>query len=398
MRQTVRSMRRFPFRILFAAIFLPPVCYILSLNALEGYLQKREYNRVNEILVQNHEALYEGRYTVREEVNRNIRQYFLSHSMNYRLGIRVEILVKTADDRILYPIHLKDDFPSASMDSDFSSLPLESSNYVETAAENYRILGDGLSLSVKVRIKHNGWLSNGILVLYILIALGGINGFVRRALRESEREDAERSELIDNLTARLLKAESTLGEVGEKAEEYQNRIQELGKEKKDLSRDVDELLEEMEKQELGLKEQEGLKKEMETEVSQLRKEIDRLKEKSTRPKKKKKTNEMTARRFSLLYKNLVFTERSIEGFLDLTDEFQLKAEEIIHRLNEGDSRISIRRKVFGKGGKMNILETDFSYSGRIYFQRDSQGKTRIVTIGTKNSQEKDLAYIERTVG
>ena len=96
----------------------------------------------------------------------------------------------------------------------------------------------------------------------------------------------------------------------------------------------------------------------------------------------------------MLYKRLLFTDRALEGFLSLPDEFQLKAEEIIHKLNEDDSQIAIKRKVFGKGGKMNVLEVDFSYSGRIYFQKDSQPKTKIVAIGTKNSQEQDLSYVE----
>ena len=68
---------------------------------------------------------------------------------------------------------------------------------------------------------------------------------------------------------------------------------------------------------------------------------------------------------------------------------------MIHKLNEDDAQVPVKRKVFGKGGKMNILEADFSYSGRIYFQKDSQHKTKIVTIGTKNTQDKDLVYVER---
>jgi hypothetical protein len=92
---------------------------------------------------------------------------------------------------------------------------------------------------------------------------------------------------------------------------------------------------------------------------------------------------------------VIFTERAVEGFNSLTDEFQLKAEELIHRINEDDSTVSVKRKVFGKGGKMNVLEVDFSYSGRIYYQKDSQAKTRILAIGTKTTQDQDLAYLER---
>ena len=50
--------------------------------------------------------------------------------------------------------------------------------------------------------------------------------------------------------------------------------------------------------------------------------------------------------------------------------------------------------MFGKGGKMPILEGEFSYSGRIYFQKTSSDGTKVLAIGTKNSQEKDLKYLE----
>jgi len=36
----------------------------------------------------------------------------------------------------------------------------------------------------------------------------------------------------------------------------------------------------------------------------------------------------------------------------------------------------------------------FFYSGRIYYQKDSQAKKTIVAVGTKNTQERDLAYLE----
>jgi hypothetical protein len=176
--------------------------------------------------------------------------------------------------------------------------------------------------------------------------------------------------------------------------EYTDRINAFRKDKSDLARDVDGLLEEIEKQEAGLREQTRLREEMANQVLHLRAELDKV---AMKPKKKKKTVDAAAKRFTVLYKNLAFTERAVEGFLDLTDEFQLKAEEVIHKLNEDESAVSVKRKVFGKGGKVNVLEVVFSYSGRIYYQKDSQAKKTIVAVGTKNTQEKDLAYLESIV-
>ena len=386
-------MKHFPFKILFISIFLPPLCYVLTLQILEGYFQKHEASKLNDLIIQNHEALYEGRYTIKEEINRNLGKY-LSQSLKFSLGIRMHILVKTSDDRILYPTQFNEDLEDSPTENGFSGLPMKSIDFVEVAAENYRILNEGLSLSVDVQIKHNSWLSNSILIFYVFLSVLLLQRFIKKGIRETERKEAEQKELIKRLSARLTQGESRLKEVGAKEGNYVKKIAELNKDKTDLSKDIDGFLEEMEELEAGLEAQKELKEEMKLEVLQLGEELDRLKGKFRKPKQKKKKMETTNKRFRVLYKNLAFTDRAIEGFLSLTDEFQLKAEEVIHGLNEDASQVSVKRKVFGKGGKMNILEVDFLYSGRIYFQRNSQSKTKIVAIGTKNTQAQDLAYIE----
>jgi chromosome segregation ATPase len=173
--------------------------------------------------------------------------------------------------------------------------------------------------------------------------------------------------------------------------EYEGRIAALRKDKDELTRDVDGLLDELESQEAGLKEQKRIKEEMGGQVAKLKEDLERLAQQS---RKIKKTAEAARKRFGVLYRNLLFTDRALEGFLALTDEFQLKAEETIHKLNEDESAVTVKRKVFGKGGKMDFLEITFAYSGRLYYQKDSQARKMIVAIGTKNTQEKDLAYLE----
>lgn len=386
-------MKQFPFKILFIGIFLPPICYLLTLHMLEGYFQNRGASKLNQTIIQDFEALYEGRYTVKEELNRNIGEY-LSRSLMFRLGVRMHILVKTRDDHILYPALFKQDHKVSNEENEFSELPTKSLNFVEVAAENYRILNKGLILSFDLRIRHNSWLSNSILVLYVFLFLTILRLFIRKGIREAERQEKEQEELIQRLSSQLIRAENRLKDAEGKEDNYLERIDHLKKEKKGLSKDIDGFVDEMEGLEAGLREQRELKEEREFEFFQLREEMDRLKVKFKKPKQKKKKAETTHKRFKVLYKNLNFTDRAVEGFLSLTDEFKLKGEEVIHKLNEDDTQVPVKRKVFGKGGKINILEADFSYSGRVYFQKDSQHKTKIVTIGTKNTQEKDLAYIE----
>jgi len=391
--KTHRNMKHFPFKILLLCIFLPPMCYILTIQLLEGYLQRREYSHLNKILIQNHDALYEGLYTVKEEISRNIWAY-LGKSLRYKAGISTNIMVKTKDDQILYPAQIRNTLDDTFAGEDLTRISGKTLNYMDVAADNYRTLNKGLVLSVGVQIRRDSWLSMAILLFYLSISLLILQRFVRKGFGEMARQEAEQKKVIERLSDKLILAETKLEEVEAKEGNYNRRIQALNKEKKDLSTDIDGLLDEMEKLEDGLARHRRLREETEIEVLHLREEIARLTGMLEKPKHKRKRVETTSKRFKVLYKRLHFTDRAIEGFLSLPDEFQLKAEEIIHKLNENDSQISVRRKVFGKGGKMNVLETEFSYSGRIYFQKDSQPKTTIVAVGTKNTQEQDLSYIE----
>jgi len=87
-------MKNFPFRLLFVCMFLPPICYILTIHMLQGYLQKVEASSLNHVLVRNFEGLYEGRHCIQEEVRRNLAIH-LRQSLKYSFGVRTQILVTT---------------------------------------------------------------------------------------------------------------------------------------------------------------------------------------------------------------------------------------------------------------------------------------------------------------
>jgi len=384
-------MKHFPFKILLLCILLPPVCYIVTLNGLEKYLGKRVTESVQELMIRDQQALYEGRYTIKEEISRNIGR-FLAKDFKHKIGIKTEILVKTGEDRILYPSQARLDIASPFQEEKgFAESGLESLRYTEVASENYRILNEGLILDLDLQIGQNTWLSNSILIAYIVLSLAVLQAFIRRGKRQTEKEEEEQKSLVQNLSDQLNHAEEKLNEVEARESEYVERISALRKDKDELARDVDGLIEELESQEAGLKDQKRIREEMTGQVALLKDELDRLLQQS---RKIKKTVEATRKRFAVLYRGLLFTDRALEGFLSLTDEFQLKAEETIYKLNQDESAISVKRKVFGKGGKMDFLETTFAYSGRLYYQKDSQARKNIVAIGTKNTQEKDLAYLE----
>lgn len=386
----LKAMKNFPYKLLFACIFLPPILYIFSISALETYLHNRLSKKIDSILVQDSTALYEGRHSIRDEISRNLGRYLSGRGTSHRLGISLSVMVAAGGNIILYPTQY--DYYGA-MDSVHDRPdPL---SHVRIAEENYRLLSEGLVLSINVRVRHNSWISNGILVIYILSAVFLLSIFIRKGIRESEDMESRQVKALDDLTEKLSARESELSSIKTRESKYRADINELNKERENLSTDIDELLEEMENLETGLNNQKELREKREEEINLLKDEIEGFRNKVVRSKKKSKKNELIEKRFRVLYKNLIFTEKAIEGFLNLTDEFQLKAEEVIQKLDSDDSVINVKRKVFSKGGRINVLEVVFSYSGRIYYQKDSGAKNAIVAIGTKNTQTQDLAFIHR---
>ncbi len=380
-------MKNFPFKILFLCIFLPPVLYIFTIDGLEYYLFKNAQAKIEAIIIQNDDELYAGKYSVREEINHNIRSYIENKSFWYDLGISTDILIKTKNNKILYPPDLSE------IQDEFQQGMSHNPNYMDVAEENYKIL-DGLVPVIDVRIRQNSWLANGILVFYIVIALIILRFFIKKNIKLNEEIEEEHIKKIKELSDELLSFENELSKIKDKERDYSENIEKLNLEKKTLSSDIDELLEEMERLEDGLKSQKELREKREDEINSLKNEIESVRLKSEKPKKKSKKQETVDKRFRVLYKNVIFTEKAIDGFLSLSDEFQLKAEEIIHRINADDSTVNIKRKVFSKGGKINVLEVDFAYSGRIYYQKDKT-KSTIAVIGTKKTQPQDLAFLER---
>lgn len=383
-------MKNFPYKLLFACILLPPILYIFTVSVLESYLHRRMVAHIDSILIQDSAALFEGRHTVRDEISSNLGRYLSARETGHRLGISLSVMVSTGGNVILYPSQY--DYYGAADSVHGRTDPL---SHVRIAEENFRLLSEGLVLSVNVRIRQNSWISNGILVIYILSAAFLLSLFIRKGVREAEETENRQIKVLNDLTEKLAARESELSSIKTREDKYRSDINELNRERNNLSTDIDELLEEMESLEAGLNEQKELREKREEEINLLKDEIEEFKNKAGRSKKRSKKNELMEKRFRVLYKNLVFTEKAIDGFLNLTEEFQLKAEEVIQKLDSDDSVINVKRKVFSKGGRIDVLEVVFSYSGRIYYRKDSGTKNTIVAIGTKNTQNQDLAFIHR---
>jgi len=99
------------------------------------------------------------------------------------------------------------------------------------------------------------------------------------------------------------------------------------------------------------------------------------------------------KRFKTLYKNVSIHKRALSGFLDLSDDMKIKGEEIIHLLDSDPEKVPIKRKVFSRKSNETILEVRFAYKGRLYFRKVKDQNIEIITIGSKNTQTKDLDFL-----
>jgi hypothetical protein len=404
-------MNYISFRVLFLGIFLPAVLYIFTVQILETYLQGKETHELQNTIIRDYEALYEGRYGISEEIRTNIERY-LKGTILQTLGVVTKIVVTTKKGTLLYPRYYEEGGSDFSSNKGSSPETDPSFNYIKTAENNFQTLNEGLIVSVDVKLKHNSWLTNGILILYLFSSIFILYWYYKRKAMEWVAARDTELKRIDLLEGKLAEQEQSLREVSENEEDYIRRIEGLKHDREHLESDIarlkdevelqkkksleiDEVLDEMEKIEQQAKSNLAVKEEKELEIIQLREEISQLKQLEKQDaRKRKKTADAVEKRFSVLYKNVAFQRKALEGYSSLPQEFQLKAEEIIHRLNEDGSQVEIRRKLFSKKGKLPIFEVIFSYSGRIYLKRKEDKKIEIVAIGTKNTQEQDIAFIE----
>jgi len=397
--------------VLFICIFFPPVLYVFSVQGLEQYLQNKKAKQVQSIIIQDFEAVYSGRYSITEEISTNLERYAREDKLR-SLGVITKIVVSTKNGKLLYPQYYEEKDIYFDKKTEFDTGSTELFNYIRIAQENFRILNEGLIVSVDVEVRHNSWLTNSILILYIFSSILILYGYYKKRAREWMVKTEHEQNRIEAISANLTESEKSLQELSQKEQDYISKIQSLTTDREKLKSDIallmdevelqnkksleiDEILDEMERLEEQASKNIALREDKEHEIIQLKEEIDQLEMAGKQgAKKRKKDMDSIKKRFSVIYKNLNFHDRAIEGYSLLPQDFQLKAEETVHRLNEDDSLVTVKRKVFSKKGKLNIFEAIFSYSGRIYFRKKDNNKMEVVAIGTKNTQEQDIAFME----
>jgi hypothetical protein len=268
------------------------------------------------------------------------------------------------------------------------------------AADNYALLDEELRLRVETELEHGTLLPTGMLAFNLFVALLILYGFYRAAARKAELDERELRMEIDRMHEFEKENTGRLEALALEREDFQAEFEQLQEilhdEKKEAGRNEDELIEEIEALEAGLNRNLAAQDAQQQEILALEEKIKRY-DKGQRKVDRQKTKafDTLKKRFNTLYKNIVIHDRAVSGFVDLNDDFKIKAEEIIHQLNADPSLVTIKRKVFGGKGHKTVLEVVFAFKGRLYFRNTKDKRVEVLAIGTKNTQARELEFLAR---
>lgn len=381
-------MKHLSFKIIIICILLPPVLYMATVSGLERYFTAHYKRAVNNVYLSDMNAVLAGSVSLADAINESISGFINGNEL-IRMGVKLDVTVATNRGTILYP-------PVFHPPADSSLQP----DPMETARKNFQMLENGLTLEVEAVIEPLSPFSGAILLFYILVFGSGLYFYYRMALLRIRREDREKAEEIErlhNLEVQYAKRVDQLdSERQSLLEEYAQLQKALKDQKIEAERNEEDMFDEIEQLENRLTRNLSEQQEQQKEISRLKEELEALEKlRENMDRQKEKEAERLGRRFKALYKHVEMYDRALRGIAELTEDMALKAEEVIHQLNDDPSLVAIKRKVFNKKGKNTIFEVVFAYNGRLYFSKNTSNHIRVLAVGTKNTQTRDLGYLDR---
>ncbi len=377
-------MKTTSYTILLIWILIPPLCYIGTVQLAETYLQKRFTDQIAQVYIGDTKPLFDGTIHLGDAIAGNVDR-FLMDSPLPQLGIRVNVTVRSGNGTILYPAGYLPDTPAVG--------PPDAKKVAE---ENYALMAAGLDLQIQVVIRHNSIFTNGILLIFICLAASGLYLYHRtssaristhtmsmdREIERLNRIEKEHYEKLDLLAAEREHLQEEMAGIQQRLEQEKDRA----------SRNEDELIGDIVSLEEKLQKNQSLQDDRDAKMNALREKIEAYESRTSR---KGRSATSLQKRFGTLYKNLSFHEKAVDSFAQLPENFQIKAEEIVHRLNANAADVPVKRKVFGKKGGQTVFEVVFGYKGRLYYRKTSGERIEVLTIGDKNSQAQDLHFLDR---
>jgi hypothetical protein len=380
-------MKRLSFNILALCILLPPILYLFSVNLLEQRMTSRYQIQIQNIYLADITDILNGLTRLRDSVREAIDNYLNAHWF-ILAGGRLDVSVTTRNGAIIYPATYQDD--------PLNGLPIDP---VRLAEENFKTLNDGLDIHVEAVIEPWSFMAIGILLFYLLIFMGWLWIHYRRVAAFARQEELQRQAEIERLQEFKGQGQSRIEALSQEREslltDYQILQNEIETKKRQAEETEEDLFDEIAAMEEKLAVNLALQEQQHDEIDKLKEQIRELaKTRDAADRQREKEADRLGKRFKVLYKNLEITERALENLADMADDMSLKAEEVMSLLNTDPSLVPVKRKVFSKKGKSNALEITFAYNGRLYFRRNSDGRAEVLTVGTKNTQTRDLAYLD----
>lgn len=382
-------MKFFPIKIAIICMLVTPVLYIVTLTSYGKYLDRRYANQIQNILIGDSKALLDGSLSIEEQIAKNIQAFLKTDRLIHRFRLDINIFVSTENGKILYPVFFDINAMSTQLDNPFDAHHI--------AKYNYSILNAGLVVKTQFNLTHGSFISLVVLSLYSALSFFIFLFFHKKAGLKIEKEREEKAKLIKSLENNTQSQQQDL-------EKLLNERQGLYEDIEFLNTKYQQTNVEAKKNEEGLFEEIILleeklnsfieqKQNKEIEINELNSKIEQY-ERRKGTKTKRIDFDFITKRFVALYKNISMDRKAITGFLNLNDDLQIKAEEIIFLLDRDPDKVIIKRKVFsGKKHKTACFEVLFSYNGRIYFKRNDNNIIQILIIGTKNTQTKDMEYL-----
>jgi len=377
-------MKHLPLKIIILCIIFPPVFHLGALQSLEKYLTNTYKAEIENIYTGETRMLFDGNLRLKDAVNNNIDNY-LQKSALVPWGVKPNVLVTTKKGTIIYP----------SFEEEDSLLP---PTRKQIATENYKLMSEGMKVQVDVSLERSSFLVISIFSFFLLISILILTYYYRVGATKAKIEYFHKEEEINRLIELEKKNRERMSELdSDKAflsDEFK-RIKNLLEDSRVKSRrNEDDMIDEIIELEKKIDRIHSLYDGQQEENRTLKEIISKYEKGELKTgKQREKASTHLSKRFKTVYKDILFHQKAIYGFTDLTDEMKIKAEEIIRQMDENPALIRIKRKVMTKKNTEAIFEVTFSHSGRIYFSKEQGGKTKILAIGTKNTQDKDLSFL-----
>jgi hypothetical protein len=365
---------------------MPPLLYLATVTWVEKGLAGRYEKQIEKICTGDMSRLFEGNVSLKDALYENVES-FLDKRSGFEKKMKVVVTIWSKQGQILYP---------SGFNEDQTSLLGQNQSRLILAEDNFKILNEGLDIKVSVTLDPNSLPSYIILTLLLTLSIGIFYTMYLKGVEKAKLE----YELNETKWAAMFEREeeyrTKLDSLSDERKEMENRLNEMKNKLAEVRLSEDGLVEEIVHLEKLIDENSMLQKSQNSEIETLKSLIEKSEgEKKARLKKRIKGNDATEKRFKTLYKNLAFNDRALEGFRDLEEDMKLKCEEIVYLLNSDPDKVIIKRKVFGKKNRETVFEVIFAYNGRLYFRKLKEGSIEVLAVGTKNTQERELEFLDK---